>query len=98
MKIIFHRRIKKRCFQASGKLKRRLDDLRDVKNLADAQKLPGRCHPLKENRKGQWAIDLEQPNRLIFEPAEPPDISEDGWIDTVAVTAIRVLNIEDYHG
>lgn len=26
----------------------------------------GRCHPLKNNREGQYAVDLVHPNRLIF--------------------------------
>jgi proteic killer suppression protein len=27
----------------------------------------GRCHPLTNNRKGQYAVDLIQPYRLVFE-------------------------------
>lgn len=27
----------------------------------------GRCHPLTNNRKGQYAVDLVHPYRLIFE-------------------------------
>ena len=27
----------------------------------------GRCHPLSQNRKGQYALDLVHPYRLIFE-------------------------------
>jgi len=27
----------------------------------------GRCHPLTSNRKGQYAVDLVQPYRLVFE-------------------------------
>lgn len=27
----------------------------------------GRCHPLKGNRLGQYAMDLVQPYRLVFE-------------------------------
>ena len=27
----------------------------------------GRCHPLSQNRKGQYAVDLVQPYRLVFE-------------------------------
>ena len=26
----------------------------------------GRCHALKGNRKGQYAVDLEHPYRLVF--------------------------------
>lgn len=27
----------------------------------------GRCHPLHNNRKGQYAVDLVHPYRLVFE-------------------------------
>ena len=27
----------------------------------------GRCHPLTNNRKGQYALDLVHPYRLVFE-------------------------------
>ena len=27
----------------------------------------GRCHPLTQNRKGQYAVDLVHPFRLVFE-------------------------------
>lgn len=27
----------------------------------------GRCHSLKQNRKGQYAVDLVHPYRLVFE-------------------------------
>lgn len=27
----------------------------------------GRCHPLHQNRKGQYAVDLVHPMRLVFE-------------------------------
>ena len=27
----------------------------------------GRCHPLTNNRKGQYAVDLVHPYRMIFE-------------------------------
>lgn len=27
----------------------------------------GRCHPLRQNRQGQYAVDLVHPMRLVFE-------------------------------
>jgi len=30
----------------------------------------GRCHPLSQNRKGQFAVDLVHPYRLIFQITE----------------------------
>jgi plasmid maintenance system killer protein len=80
-------------------LRRRLDDLRAVENLEVMHLIPkGRCHELKGNRKGELAIDLDGPYRLIFEPANNPvPIKSDGGLDRTKVTVIRVLAVEDYH-
>ena len=45
----------------------------------------GRCHPLTQNRKGQYAMDLVQPYRLIFE--------KNG--DEIQIA--NILEIVDYH-
>lgn len=45
----------------------------------------GRCHALSQNRKGQYAVDLVQPYRLVFE--------KQGDIVQIA----RILEIVDYH-
>ncbi|NLO68573.1 MAG: plasmid maintenance system killer protein [Bacteroidales bacterium] len=45
----------------------------------------GRCHPLKGDREGQYAVDLIHPYRLIFKIK--------GKTDQIAV----ILSIEDYH-
>lgn len=45
----------------------------------------GRCHQLKGNRKGQYAMDLIHPYRLVFEQI--------GNIIQIA----KVVSIEDYH-
>lgn len=45
----------------------------------------GHCHQLKGNRKGQYAIDLVQPYRLIF-------MKEDSKIEI-----IQIIEIVDYH-
>jgi len=38
-----------------------------VKGLDELSRLPGlRCHPLKGNRVGQWALNLTGFYRLIF--------------------------------
>lgn len=73
---------------------RRLDDLRAAKNLETMQKLPGRCHELKGNRKGQMSIDLDGPYRLIFEPIINPGADQDDWSE---ITCIKVLGVEDTH-
>lgn len=45
----------------------------------------GRCHPLKQNRKGQYAMDLVHPYRLVFE--------KNG--DEIQIA--NILEVVDYH-
>lgn len=45
----------------------------------------GRCHALVGNRKGQYAMDLQHPQRLIFEKKDEQTVE------------VRILDIEDYH-
>ncbi len=45
----------------------------------------GRCHPLTGNRKGQYAMDLTHPYRLVFEKIDNQ------------VIAVEILEIVDYH-
>jgi len=84
--------------ERARRLGRRLDDLQAAATLAAMKTLPGRCHELIADRKGQLAIDLDGPYRLIFEPAnEPLPLDETGSLDWDRVTAIRILLIGDYH-
>ncbi len=45
----------------------------------------GRCHPLTQNRKGQYAVDLVHPYRLVFEKKG----------DEIQI--VNILEIVDYH-
>lgn len=45
----------------------------------------GRFHPLKGNRLGQYAMDLVQPYRLVFEQNENK------------LELVNIISIEDYH-
>ncbi len=45
----------------------------------------GRCHPLKQNRKGQYAVDLVHPYRLVFEKKGNE------------IQIANILEIVDYH-
>ena len=59
---------------------------------------PTRRHELKGDRKGQFAIDVQHPFRIVFQPAHNPvPMKEDGGIDLDAVTTIEIVTIEDYH-
>jgi len=45
----------------------RINIIKSAKNLDAVKKLPGlRCHPLKGDRKGQYAVNLTGFYRLIF--------------------------------
>ncbi len=45
----------------------------------------GRCHPLAQNRKGQYAVDLVHPYRLVFEK------------NGTEIQIVNILEIVDYH-
>ncbi len=80
-------------------MKRRLDSMFVANNLEEFNALPGNCHPLTADRKGQWAVALDHPKRLVFEPiGDPLPISKDGRLDCTKVTAVRLMEVVDYHG
>ena len=81
-------------------VRRRLTQLAAAVNLAMIETVPpARLHPLSGNRKGQWAIDIKHPHRLILEPwHEDIPLLNDGGVDKARVTAIRILAVENYHG
>jgi proteic killer suppression protein len=80
-------------------LQRRLVDLAAATSLAELSALPQtRCHPLKGQREGQFAVNLEHPRRLILEPAhDPVPLSKDGGIDLQRITRVWVVEVVDYH-
>jgi proteic killer suppression protein len=78
--------------------KQRLDDLRAADTLEDVRYLPGHYHELKENRKGQWSCDLDQPYRLIFIPHEDPiPTNADGQYVWIEIRGVEVIEITNYH-
>lgn len=94
----------RKCLKELGKKRSalfllRLRDLYRAETLEDIRYLPGSYHELKGNRKGQWACDLDQPYRLIFEPHEGPIPTDDNgkyiWIEIKAVEIVEIVN---YHG
>ena len=59
---------------------------------------PECLHMLSGDRRGQYAIDLVHPFRLIFEPNHNPvPIRGDGGVDTDQVTSVTILEVVDYH-
>lgn len=80
------------------RIRRRLDDLDAASNLEEMRHLPGRCHELTGDRRGQLAIDLVHPLRFIFEPDHDPlPQRKGGGLDWAQITQIKVLDPADYH-
>ena len=80
-------------------LLRRLGALADARTLEDVRNEPGNFHELKADRKGQWACDLDQPYRLIFEPHEDPIPTDaSGRYIWLEIKGVEVVEISNYHG
>lgn len=72
--------------EMADKLHQRIDEI----DAADTVEMMiqfhiGRCHPLTQNRKGQYAVNLVHPYRLVFE--------KNGGTVQIA----NILEIVDYH-
>ena len=110
MEILFRReRLRKACESerrltrdygrpCAKKIMTRLADLRAAQNLGEMRLLPGNCHELTADRKGQLSIELADGKRLIFEPTDdPPPLDEGGGLDWAETRSINVVEIVDYH-
>jgi proteic killer suppression protein len=83
------------------KFKLRVAALRAAESLADfwpPKSGPERCHRLKGDRNGTFSVDLKQPHRLLFKPADEPDETLDEQQRWKLITGIELLGIEDTHG
>jgi proteic killer suppression protein len=99
-KIFNAERLLKKEYGENGRvIMRRMILLRAAKNLAEIPSVkPERCHPLKGNRKGQYAVDLKHPYRLVFNIQNNPiPLLDDDGVDLAKVDAIKILSVEDYH-
>lgn len=79
MDVVFRTKKLERCFKVSKvafaefgevvgrRYIQRINIIRSSRNLEDLKAQRSlRCHPLKGNRKGQWAINLTNRYRLLF--------------------------------
>lgn len=77
------------------KVMTRLADLAAAATLQEFRTLPGRCHELAADRKGQFGLDLAGGKRLVIEPTSAPTSPEgDHW---AKIDAICIVDIVDYH-
>lgn len=95
------RKARSRAFgdERGKRLERRLSALLAAHCLEDLRNAPGRLHELKGDYDGRLSLDLDGPNRLIFEPVlsgnETPDPS--GFLSWSQITHVRIVSIEDTH-
>ena len=75
----------------------RMSLLQSADTLADMRHLPGRCHELTGDRKGQLALDLHGGYGLVFRPAGDWSRKNDGGLGWSSVSAVEVIAIENYH-
>lgn len=83
----------------ADRLQQRLAEFTAADALDDISRLPpARCHELTGDRKGQLAVDLVHPKRLVFAPDHDPlPKKPDGGLDWALVTRVLVIEIVNYH-
>lgn len=70
----------------ADKIHQRIDEIRASDTVEQMiQYRIGRCHPLRHNRQGQYAVDLIQPKRLVFEK-----IGNE-------IQIVNIIEVIDYH-
>lgn len=70
MKVCTDAKVSDRTYgnEMSEKIQMRIGEIEAADTVEDMIKYRiGRCHPLTNNRKGQYAVDLVHPYRLVFE-------------------------------
>lgn len=77
---------KKYGLRMAEKIQLRIDQIHAASSIEEMiQFRIGRCHPLHQNRKSKYALDLVHPMRLILEKKG----SE--------IEVVMIIEIEDYH-
>ena len=71
----------------------RINEFKAAENLYDIQCLPqAKLHKLGQNRKGQFAVSIKHPYRIILQPFNGD------MLDLKTITSIEILEIYiDYH-
>lgn len=68
------------------KIHQRIDQIKAAESVEQMIQFKiGRCHPLHQNREGQYAVDLVHPQRLVFEK------------EGNEIQIANIIEIIDYH-
>ncbi|HTN19787.1 MAG TPA: type II toxin-antitoxin system RelE/ParE family toxin [Pelobium sp.] len=91
--------IKKAFGVMAKKVQSRIDDIEASPNLKVLMQIPAaNCHPLSGNMDGEWALNISSNHRMIFDINHNPIPKQDnGEIETIQVTDIRIIGTTDYH-
>lgn len=90
----------KKSFGVNAKrVSQRMEDIRAAPNLQSLCNIQqANCHPLTGDRNGQWTVDISANHRLLFEiDQDPIPLKDDGSIDRIMVTDVKIITTEDYH-
>ena len=72
--------------QMAEKIHQRIDEITAASSVEEMIKFHiGRCHALQQDRKGQFAVDLIHPYRLVFEK------------NGNEIQIVKIIEIVDYH-
>ena len=78
--------VKKYGKNQADKIHQRIDELKAAFSVDMLVQFKiGRCHQLTSDRNGQFAMDLVQPYRLVFEKKNTD------------IQTVRIIEIVDYH-
>lgn len=78
--------VKKHGQEMTDKIHQRIDEIHAADTVEEMIRFKiGRCHPLHNNRKNQYAVDLVHPYRLVFEKMG----------DEIQI--VNIIEIVDYH-
>lgn len=90
--------IRNRGNEQAKKIMIRKSQLESADNMEQLRNIPGHYHALTGNLHGKFAVDLDGPHRLIFEPNESP-LPElpAGGLDWSKVTKVTILGVLNYH-
>ena len=79
-------------------VRKRLDDIHAAETLDDIRYVPERFEELTGDRRGQFSLRLSANVRMIIEPADDAACNKnDDGINLRLVTAVRIVEIVDYH-
>ena len=81
--------------QCATKLSNRIADLLSAEVITNV--IAGRGHALEGDRKGHYAFVLSGGVRLCVVPQEPAPLHDDLSIAWEEVSAVKVVEIGDYH-